>query len=117
MIVLIFIGNPSVALCILAVVTMTQIDVMAAMKLFGLNLNGLSLLNLMLATAISTELGVYIGHSFTRSSGTKNQRAYRAVVETTSPLLLGIAIPKAMGVFVLFLTSSSLLIQVNFYSY
>jgi len=58
-------------------------------------------MNILLGVGISTEFCVHVAHSFARSTGTKNDRAFRAIVETFSSVFGGITITKVVGLIVL----------------
>lgn len=49
---------------------------------------------------------VHIAYAYTRSTGTKDQKAYRALVEMSSSVLQGITATKLVGVIVLGLSQS-----------
>jgi Niemann-Pick C1 protein len=74
----------STALVVLACVLMILVDVMAVMTVWGVSLNAVSLVNLMICVGISVEFCCHIGRAFLIESGGRNQRAYQALVDVGS---------------------------------
>jgi len=65
------------------------------------NLNAVSVVNMVMAVGISVEFCVHIAYSYEESTGTKNERARTALVEMGSSVFSGITLTKFFGVIVL----------------
>ena len=120
---------------------MMEIDLLGAMAIWGVKLNAVSVVNLLMgigvfisANLLTTKqnqinhffyflwifffvfkLGfcVHISYAFTRSTGTKDQRSCRALIEMSSSVFQGVTATKLVGVVVMGL-SQSLIFRVNF---
>ncbi len=108
LITLIFVGNPTISLCICGTVAMIIIDTLGAMSLWNLKMNPVALVNLLMGMGISIEFCVHIGYAWTRSHGTPHDRAYRAIVEMFSVVISGVTISKMLLVVVLGLSATSI---------
>lgn len=81
---LILIGHPIVALISVLVVGIIIIDVLGFTNFFGINLNSVSVITLVLSTGISVDFVVHIMRSFLEHVGTRKERAIKAL-ETMGP--------------------------------
>ncbi|KIJ56700.1 hypothetical protein M422DRAFT_57364 [Sphaerobolus stellatus SS14] len=102
------------------VVALTVVNVMGVMGLWGISLNGLSLVNLVISLGISVEfcshvarafMGAGIGLPVDHIAGQKerDERMWTALVDVGPSVLSGITFTKLIGVSVLALTRSKLL--------
>ncbi|KAH9693860.1 SSD domain-containing protein [Citrus sinensis] len=64
---------------ILLVLTMIVVDLMGVMAILKIQLNAVSVVNLVMAVGIAVEFCVHITHAFSVSSGDKNQRMKEAL--------------------------------------
>lgn len=130
----IFLGSIRTALVVTFTVAMIVIDVMGSMALFGVSLNAVSLVNLVIAVGISVEFCSHIARAFQfptdqglliadpitglptvrfnnggkpSSTGTAS-RAYSALVNVGGSVFTGITLTKFLGVSVLAFTRSKI---------
>ena len=76
---LLFLGDVFVCLIVLVVVIMTLVDIVGFMHFWGLTIDILSAVNIVLAIGLCVDYAVHIAHAFIRSEGTRQQRSCRAV--------------------------------------
>jgi Niemann-Pick C1 protein len=105
---LLLLGNVYMSLIITAVVMMIEVDVAGIMYLWGIDLNAVSVVNLVMSIGISVEFCVHISHAFVTHEGTRNERARIAIVEMGSSVLKGITLTKFVGVVVLAFSRSQI---------
>ena len=65
--------------------------------LWGIQLNAVSLVNLVMALGISVEFCAHIMHAFVVAPGTRPQRAAAALVAAGASVLSGITLTKFVG--------------------
>ncbi|KDQ20707.1 hypothetical protein BOTBODRAFT_26724 [Botryobasidium botryosum FD-172 SS1] len=105
---------------ITAVVAMTVINVMGVMGLWGINLNAISLVNLVISLGIAVEFCSHIGRAFMGAGSglpidhpagqkERDERIWTALVDVGPSVLSGITFTKLIGMSVLALTRSRLL--------
>lgn len=78
----------------------TQGSLGADMK-FGVDINAVSVVNLVMAVGLSVEFCVHITTSFLKYTGTRDERAFKAVTSMGSNVVTGITLTKLVGVLVL----------------
>ncbi|KAJ3096121.1 hypothetical protein HDU97_006200 [Phlyctochytrium planicorne] len=95
---------------LLVVVTtlMIVVDLVGLMSVVGVSLNALSTVNLVIAVGISVEFLSHITRSFTVKSGSRDQRAFEALVEMGGSIFSGITVTKFVGVSILFFAKSKI---------
>ncbi|KAK9823955.1 hypothetical protein WJX72_006638 [[Myrmecia] bisecta] len=86
---------------ILAMLAMILVDLEGCMVLMGIQLNAVSLVNLVMALGISVEFCAHIMHSFMVLPGPRPQRASQALQDMGASVLSGITLTKFAGVTVL----------------
>ncbi|KAF5322599.1 hypothetical protein D9619_000975 [Psilocybe cf. subviscida] len=103
-----------------AVVALTVVTVMGVMPLWGISLNAISLVNLVISLGIAVEFCAHIARAF-MSAGTglavdhpsgqkeRDERMWTALVDVGPSVLSGITFTKLIGMSVLALTRSKLL--------
>lgn len=69
---------------VLGVVIMILVDVMGVMTLWGVSLNALSLVNLVICVGISVEFCCHIARGFMVASGSREERASKSLVDVGS---------------------------------
>lgn len=101
--------NLGLALCIAITIAMIIIDLMGLMYLWGISLNAVALVNLVMATGISVEFCSHVARAFSTSPyPSRVKRAQEALIEVGSSVLSGITITKFVGVFVLMFAQSEI---------
>ncbi|KAI7850767.1 patched family-domain-containing protein [Circinella umbellata] len=83
-------GSMRSGIIVMIVVIMTLIDVMGVMTLWNISLNAVSLVNLIICVGISVEFCCHIARGFTIASGSREERAGKAMVDVGSSVLLSL---------------------------
>ncbi|KAH0929934.1 hypothetical protein HID58_015661 [Brassica napus] len=86
---------------ILLVIAMIIIDLLGVMAVFHIQLNALSVVNLIMSVGIAVEFCVHITHAFSISSGDRNQRMKESLGGMGASVFSGITLTKLVGVIVL----------------
>ncbi|XP_027903346.1 NPC intracellular cholesterol transporter 1 isoform X1 [Vigna unguiculata] len=86
---------------ILLVLAMVVVDLMGVMTILNIQLNALSVVNLVMSVGIAVEFCVHMTHSFTVASGDRDQRAKEALSTMGASVFSGITLTKLVGVIVL----------------
>lgn len=81
---------------------------------FGVDINAVSVVNLVAAIGLSVEFGVHVASYFSHARGTRVQRARASLVEMGSSVFTGITLTKLVGVSVL-ATAPSKLFQLYYF--
>ncbi|KAF7776363.1 hypothetical protein Agabi119p4_4756 [Agaricus bisporus var. burnettii] len=122
-------GSWHTAIIVTGVVAMTVLSVMAVMPLWGINLNAISLVNLVISLGIAVEFCAHIARAFMSVSSSssvtvvgntvshghgveqkeRDERVHIALVDVGPSVLSGITFTKLIGMSVLALTRSKLL--------
>ncbi|KAJ2982714.1 hypothetical protein NQ176_g1197 [Zarea fungicola] len=112
-------GSVTTAAVVSVTVIMSVVDIMGAMAVFGVSLNAVSLVNLIICVGISVEFCAHIARAFTFPSRTvlesntnslrgRDARAWTALVNVGGSVFSGITVTKLLGVFVLAFTRSKI---------
>jgi len=115
----ILLGSALTSAVVTVTVIMSVIDIMGAMSVFGVSLNAVSLVNLIICVGISVEFCAHIARAFMFPSRTvmqsnnngfrgRDARAWTALVNVGGSVFSGITITKLLGVFVLAFTRSKI---------
>ncbi|KAK7351808.1 hypothetical protein VNO77_11517 [Canavalia gladiata] len=86
---------------ILLVLAMIVIDLLGVMAILNIQLNALSVVNLVMSVGIAVEFCVHITHSFMVTSGDRDHRAKEALGTMGASVFSGITLTKLVGVIVL----------------
>eukprot|EP00455_Lapot_gusevi_P044489 TRINITY_DN5563_c0_g1_i1.p1 TRINITY_DN5563_c0_g1~~TRINITY_DN5563_c0_g1_i1.p1 ORF type:complete len:281 (+),score=94.60 TRINITY_DN5563_c0_g1_i1:421-1263(+) len=105
---LILIRNIWTSLLIVCTIGMIIIDLAGVMAIWHVPLNGISVVNMVMAIGISVEFCVHIAVAFMRTPGSKDERVAAALVNVGSSIVSGIFLTKFAGVSVLAFASSKL---------
>uniref|UniRef100_UPI00358E79CF NPC intracellular cholesterol transporter 1-like isoform X2 n=1 Tax=Myxine glutinosa TaxID=7769 RepID=UPI00358E79CF len=88
-------------------ITMIIVDMFGVMWMWGVSLNAVSLVNLVMSVGISVEFCSHVVRAFvTSAQGNRLQRAHHAVVHTGSSVFSGITLTKFSGIVVLAFSKS-----------
>ncbi|CAG9988476.1 unnamed protein product [Clonostachys byssicola] len=115
----ILLGSVLTSAVVTLTVIMSVIDIMGAMSLFGVSLNAVSLVNLIICVGISVEFCAHIARAFMFPSRTvmesnnfglrgRDARAWTALVNVGGSVFSGITVTKLLGVCVLAFTRSKI---------
>ncbi|XP_020260992.1 Niemann-Pick C1 protein-like isoform X2 [Asparagus officinalis] len=105
------------SLIILVVLAMIVIDMMGVMAILKIQLNAVSVVNLVMAIGIAVEFCVHITHSFSASSGDRRTRAKAALSTMGASIFSGITLTKLVGVIVLHFAKSEIFVVYYFQMY
>ncbi|CAD7700022.1 unnamed protein product [Ostreobium quekettii] len=94
-------GSFGAACLVLLCVAMTLVDLMGAMRLWGVQLNGVSVVNLTMGVGIAVEFCVHVAHAFVNMPGTRAARVAGALEGVGAAVISGITLTKFIGVIVL----------------
>ncbi|OIW14788.1 hypothetical protein TanjilG_05409 [Lupinus angustifolius] len=86
---------------ILLVLVMIVVDLMGVMAILNIQLNAVSVVNLVMSVGIAVEFCVHMTHSFTVTSGDKDRRVKEALGTMGASVFSGITLTKLVGVIVL----------------
>lgn len=102
---------------ILLVLAMIVVDLMGVMAILGIQLNAVSVVNLIMSIGIAVEFCVHITHAFSVSLGDRNQRAKDALGTMGASVFSGITLTKLVGVIVLCFARSEIFVVYYFQMY
>lgn len=102
---------------IVLVLVMIVVDLMGVMAILGIQLNAVSVVNLVMAIGIAVEFCVHIANAFLVSNGDRNQRMKQALSTIGASVFSGITLTKLVGVVVLFFSRSELFVVYYFQMY
>ncbi|KAI4336697.1 hypothetical protein L6164_015190 [Bauhinia variegata] len=102
---------------ILLVLAMIVIDIMGVMAILNIQLNAVSVVNLVMSVGIAVEFCVHMTHAFTVTSGDKEQRAKEALGTMGASVFSGITLTKLVGVIVLCFSRTEVFVIYYFQMY
>ncbi|KAA8535924.1 hypothetical protein F0562_028402 [Nyssa sinensis] len=102
---------------IILVLAMIVVDLMGVMAILGIQLNAVSVVNLIMSIGIAVEFCVHISHAFSVSCGDRTQRAKEALCTMGSSVFSGITLTKLVGVIVLCFAKSEIFVVYYFQMY
>lgn len=102
---------------ILLVLVMIVVDLMGVMAILDIQLNAVSVVNLIMSIGIAVEFCVHIAHAFLVSHGDRGQRAKEALSTMGASVFSGITLTKLVGVIVLFFARSEVFVVYYFQMY
>ncbi|KAL5557719.1 hypothetical protein UlMin_033930 [Ulmus minor] len=102
---------------ILLVLVMIIVDLMGVMAIVGIQLNAISVVNLVMSVGIAVEFCVHITHAFSVSSGDKDQRMKEALGTMGASVFSGITLTKLVGVIVLCFSRTEVFVVYYFRMY
>ncbi|KAF7810729.1 NPC intracellular cholesterol transporter 1-like [Senna tora] len=102
---------------ILVVLVMIIVDLMGVMAILEIQLNAVSVVNLIMSIGIAVEFCVHIAHAFMVCSGDRNQRATTALCTMGASVFSGITLTKLVGVLVLCFSRSEIFVVYYFQMY
>lgn len=102
---------------ILLVLAMIVVDLMGVMAILDIQLNAVSVVNLIMSIGIAVEFCVHVTHAFLVSHGDRNQRAKEALGNMGASVFSGITLTKLVGVVVLAFANSEIFVVYYFQMY
>ncbi|XP_061372781.1 uncharacterized protein LOC133315219 [Gastrolobium bilobum] len=102
---------------ILLVMAMIVVDLMGVMAILNIQLNAVSVVNLVMSVGIAVEFCVHMTHAFTVTSGDKEQRTKEALGTMGASVFSGITLTKLVGVIVLCFSRTEVFVIYYFQMY
>ncbi|OIV97566.1 hypothetical protein TanjilG_12323 [Lupinus angustifolius] len=102
---------------ILLVLVMIVVDLMGVMAILKIQLNAISVVNLVMSVGIAVEFCVHMTHSFTVTSGDKDRRVKEALGTMGASVFSGITLTKLVGVIVLYFSRTEVFVIYYFQMY
>ncbi|KAK4276452.1 hypothetical protein QN277_014600 [Acacia crassicarpa] len=102
---------------ILLVLAMIVVDLMGVMAILDIQLNAVSVVNLVMSVGIAVEFCVHITHTFAVTSGDKEKRAKEALGTMGASVFSGITLTKLVGVIVLCFSRTEVFVVYYFQMY
>ncbi|XP_058098545.1 uncharacterized protein LOC131243314 isoform X2 [Magnolia sinica] len=102
---------------IIMVLAMIVVDLMGVMAILDIQLNAVSVVNLVMSIGIAVEFCVHITHAFSVSNGDRGQRAKEALSTMGASVFSGITLTKLVGVIVLRFARSEIFVVYYFQMY
>ncbi|CAA2984522.1 Niemann-Pick C1 -like [Olea europaea subsp. europaea] len=102
---------------ILLVMIMIVVDIMGVMAILKIQLNAVSVVNLIMSVGIAVEFCVHITHAFLVSNGDRNQRMKEALTTMGASVFSGITLTKLFGVLVLCFSKTEVFVVYYFKMY
>ncbi|XP_022132021.1 Niemann-Pick C1 protein [Momordica charantia] len=102
---------------ILLVLAMIVVDLLGVMAILHIQLNAISVVNLVMSVGIAVEFCVHLTHAFSVSSGDKDQRMKEALSTMGASVLSGITLTKLVGVLVLCFSRTEVFVVYYFKMY
>ncbi|KQJ84058.1 hypothetical protein BRADI_5g18407v3 [Brachypodium distachyon] len=102
---------------ILVVLAMIVLDLMGVMAVLGIQLNAISIVNLVMSIGIAVEFCVHITHAFMIGIGDRENRARHALSTIGASVFSGITLTKLVGVIVLRFAKSEVFVVYYFQMY
>ncbi|KAJ6731185.1 PATCHED FAMILY PROTEIN [Salix viminalis] len=102
---------------ILLVLAMIVVDLMGVMAILNIQLNAVSVVNLIMSVGIGVEFCVHLTHAFSVSSGDRDQRVRDALGTMGASVFSGITLTKLVGVVVLCFSRTEVFVVYYFQMY
>ncbi|KAL4271964.1 hypothetical protein GQ457_13G020620 [Hibiscus cannabinus] len=102
---------------IMLVLAMILVDLMGVMAILGIQLNAVSVVNLVMSVGIAVEFCVHITHAFSVSSGSRDERVKKALGTMGASVFSGITLTKLVGVMVLRFSKTEVFVVYYFQMY
>ncbi|XP_022947380.1 Niemann-Pick C1 protein-like [Cucurbita moschata] len=102
---------------IILVLAMIIIDLMGVMAILNIQLNAVSVVNILMSIGIAVEFCVHLVHAFSVSCGDRSQRAREALTTMGASVFSGITLTKLVGVIVLCFAKSEIFVIYYFQMY
>ncbi|KAK9944387.1 hypothetical protein M0R45_009958 [Rubus argutus] len=102
---------------IMLVLAMIVVDLMGVMAILDIQLNAVSVVNLIMSIGIAVEFCVHITHAYLVSHGDRNQRAKKSLTKVGPSVFSGITLTKLVGVIVLCFSRSEIFVVYYFQMY
>lgn len=102
---------------ILLVLAMIVVDLMGVMAILNIQLNAVSVVNLVMSVGIAVEFCVHITHAFSVCGGDRDQRVNEALGTMGASVFSGITLTKLVGVIILCFSRTEVFVVYYFQMY
>merc|ERR1719198_195876 len=102
---LILIAHPLTATLVSLAVFMTVIDILGCMNMWGLAIDNVSVIQLVIAVGLCVDYAAHVGHSFMLKAGTRADRVVAMMGDVGAAVICG-AVSTFLGVLLLALSKS-----------
>ncbi|XP_039015592.1 NPC intracellular cholesterol transporter 1-like [Hibiscus syriacus] len=99
------------------VLAMILVHLMGVMAILGIQLNAVSVVNVVMSVGIAVEFCVHITHAFSVSSGNRDERVKEALGTMGASVFSGITLTKLVGVLVLCFSKTEVFVVYYFQMY
>jgi len=86
---LVVIANVQCAILVMLCVVLVDIDILGLMYVWGLSIDSVSIINLVLAIGLAVDYSAHIAHAFMTTPGTRQERADKAIEEMGTAVIHG----------------------------
>jgi Niemann-Pick C1 protein len=100
-------GSLTTTLCVILTLCMILIDLIGYMSMWGVDINAISVVNLVMSIGISVEFCVHVAMEYEMTVGTPAHRVRRTMIDMGTNVFCGITLTKMLGVSVLNFSPSS----------
>merc|ERR1712228_569908 len=98
-------AHPLTAALVCLVVVMTVVDVLGCMNMWGLAIDNVSVVQLVISVGLCIDYAAHVGHNFMMHQGSRSQRVVATLSDVGSAVISG-AISTFLGVMLLSLSKS-----------
>jgi len=86
---LVVLANVGATCLVMLCVLLVDIDILGLMWLWGLTIDSVAIINLVLAVGLAVDYSAHVAHAFCQAQGTRQERADHAVLEMGSAVIHG----------------------------
>merc|ERR1719343_241021 len=102
---LVLIAHPVTAVLVFLVVVMTVVDILGCMNMWGLAIDNVSVIQLVISVGLCIDYAAHVGHNFMLHQGSRSQRVVATLGDVGSAVMCG-GISTFLGVMLLSLSKS-----------
>jgi len=102
---MVLIAHPLTSILVFICVVMTIVDILGCMHMWGLAIDSVSVIQLVIAVGLSVDYAAHVGHNFMLQTGTREERVVATLGDVGAAVLCG-AISTFLGVMLLVLSKS-----------
>ena len=88
-IVTLLVANIGATLLVMLCVVLVDIDILGLMWLWGVSIDSVAIINLVLAIGLSVDYSVHLAHAFATAQGTRQERVEKALIDVGPAVLHG----------------------------
>merc|ERR1711871_1023286 len=88
-IVMLVLANLHVTLLVMLCVILVDCDILGLMQMWGLTIDSVAIINLVLAIGLAVDYSAHVAHAFLQTPGTRQERVDKALEEMGTPVIHG----------------------------